>query len=437
MAASFEQHLLVLGVNHRTAPVEVRERLAYQRQELPGALRRLLQREGIGEALLLSTCNRTEVYAVGPELPSLRSQTERFLVEDRHLSLLSLRPYLLSWEDMEGAAHLFRVACGVDSMVIGETQILGQVRDAYLEAHRIGATRTLLNELCQRALRLGKKVRVETEISRGAASIGSVAVELARNIFGSLEGHRVLLLGAGKMGEITAKVLMESGAQEILVANRTYARAVELAQRFGGRASPWEELPQRLTEVDILITSTAAPHFVVDLPLMQRVAQQRKGRPLFIIDIAVPRDVEPAVGRLEGIFLFDIDDLQQVVQQHRARREQEVRRVEAHILAEVEAFARWWESLRAKPVIVALRRKVEALRDQEMERWLRKMPHLSEKDRYFIGRMMEAFANKVLHDPLVYLRRTAHGPEALTTLETVRRLFNLDTQETLESEEPR
>lgn len=419
-------HILAVGLNHKTAPVEIRERLAFSASSLGPALQALVRREGLTEAAILSTCNRAEIYTVTMELQQGLVETCYFLSEFHEISEAVFRPHLYQFHDGEAARHLFSVACGLDSLVLGESQILGQVREAFTVAQQNGTARLLLDELFRRSLHVGKRARTETDISRGALSIGSAAVELAEQVFGQLRGRSVLILGAGKMGELTVNHLVDSGVGKVWVANRTFGRAVQLAERFGGTAVLYEQFLDSMVQVDIVISSTSAPTFILDLDAVAPVMRRRRGRPLFLIDIAVPRDIDPAVRHLDNVFMFDIDDLERVVAENRLEREKEVQKVEAMVNVETQDFMRWFHSLGTKPLITALRRRVEELQEAETGKWLRKMSHLSERDQELIRAMMRGFANKILHEPLSRIRELAAHPDGYLHLDTVRQLYNLD-----------
>lgn len=414
-----------LGLNHTTAPVEVREKLAFAASSQPLALRQLLEDYGMAEAAILSTCNRTEIYAVC-EGEETGGHLRRFLSEVHDLDLTHLESCFYEFSGTDVSLHLFGVASGIDSLVIGESEILGQVRQALETAQQSGSARLLINELFQRALKIGKLARTETDIGRGRLSVSTAAVELAGQIFDSLEGRDALLLGAGEMAELTAQYLVDGGIRKLVLANRTHDRAVELARRFRGEAIPLDELPSRLAAVDIVISSTSAPDFLI-LPDMVRAAMRhRRGRPLFLIDIAVPRDVDPLVRQIDNVFLFDIDDLDQVVAANRKEREDEIRSVQSLIDEEQADFLHWLKALGTGPLIVELRRHADELRRQELDRWSGKLSHLSEDDRHTVEAALQGYANKLLHQPLVQIRKLANTENGYLHLDTVRRLFNLD-----------
>ncbi|MBV9866614.1 MAG: glutamyl-tRNA reductase [Abitibacteriaceae bacterium] len=419
--------LFLLGLNHKTAPVEVREQLALAPAQLPHALRGLREASGVREAAILSTCNRAEIYAVGPNdsLPRL----EKFLQDFHHLPLAGLNPYLYQRYDADSARHLFQVACGVDSLVLGESQILGQVKTAFEAARTHGAISNILDELFRRAISCGKRARSETAIGRGALSVGSAAVELARQIFGPLSGHTVLILGAGKMSALTAQHLVASGARCVLVANRTHARAVELAEQFNqekpiAEAVFWEEFPQRLAEADIVIASTQAPGFVVTVEQVAAAMKARRQRPLFLVDIAVPRDIEPGAHQLDNVFLYDIDDLQGVVNNNLAQRARELQQVESIIEAEVTDWAGWYRSREAQPIMAALAQHAAQIRDKEVAATLAQLPNLSPREQEIVRALAKSISGKLMHAPLRHLREAGEAGSA--DVEVLRRAFSLE-----------
>ena len=418
-------HILTLGLNYKTAPVEVREKLAFLETAQQNALKQLVNGYGLHEAAILSTCNRSEIYMVGEQVDAVQG-AQRFLAEVQGINMQVLEPHFYQLNDEGAAQHLFGVACGIDSLVIGESQILKQVREALELAQENGAARHLINELFQRSLRVGKRARTETDIGRGQLSIGTAAVELAGQIFDRLEERQALLLGAGEMGELTAQYLVDSGVAQLWVTNRTPERAEELARRFGGAAIPFEAFSEQLDDIDIVISSTAAPGFVLGAEDLRQVMQRRRGRPLFLIDIAVPRDIDPQVRHLYNVFLFDIDDLEQVVESNRHEREQEIDKVQRVIDEELRDFLQWFRARGTGPLVRDLRQYVEDLRQVELERWMNKLGHLSEDDRQTVEALLRGYANKLLHQPLVQIRQFANEDEGYIRLDTVRRLFDLD-----------
>jgi glutamyl-tRNA reductase len=337
--------LFVIGLNHRTARLDLRECLAFLPEHLPEALQRLHHHLGLEEIVILSTCNRMEIYVNAEDGPSARVTTLQFL--KGHAGPVDIEPHLYLRQDQAAVHHLFRVAAGLDSMVVGEQEILGQVKQAYQAAQKAGLTGKLMNVLFQRSLYIGKRVRTETGLSLGAASIGSAAVSMAERIFGNLQGCRVMVLGAGKMAELTAKHLLSQKVHSLVVANRTYERACELAQQFGGTALHFDEALPRLAEVDIVICSAAVPHPVITVDQVRSILPQRKGRSLFFIDIAVPRDVHPDVHHLDNVYVYNIDDLQRIIADNLARRANEVCAAEQIIAEKSEEFGQWLSAYQA------------------------------------------------------------------------------------------
>jgi len=419
-------HILATGVNHRTAPVEVRERLAFRDHNLPVALCELRSRSPVAEVAILSTCNRAELYTVSPEPEQARRAVVSFLGDFHEIDPRQVEPHLYQHTDEQAARHLFRVAAGLDSMVLGEGQILGQVRHAMQSASDAGTSLTFLNELFQRSLHIGKRARSETGIHRGAVSISSAAVDLAKSVFGELQGRKAMVIGAGEMSEQTLKHLMDAGVESVVVANRTFQRAVALAEQYHGEAVTFDEFPKLMVEADIVISSSAAPHPIVTVDKLKPQLGNRRGRPLFLVDIAVPRDIETAVGQLPNVYLFDIDDLQGVADKYRAERAKEVDKVEGLVEHEIHRFMNWMGGRGALPLVKDLRQQVEAVRDAECEKFLRKMPELEPREQELVRQMMHSFANKMLHSPTTEIRKRAGGQDEADYVETVRRLFGLD-----------
>ncbi|EKP95853.1 glutamyl-tRNA reductase [Thermaerobacter subterraneus] len=419
--------VMVLGMNHRTAPVAVRERLAVAGEDLPAALAELAACPAVDEVVLLSTCNRVEVYAAASHHGQGRRQVRDVLARWAGMDPDRLETYLYAREDAAAARHLFRVAAGLDSMVLGESQILGQVREAYHGAAAAGTCGKVLHGLFQQALAVGKRARTETAISQHAVSVSYVAVELARKVFGQLDGRRVLLVGAGETAELAARSLAEEGGCRLVVANRTLERGRQLAAAYGGEAVSLGDLPAALDRCDVVISSTGAGRPLITAAMVREAMRRRRGRPLLLVDIAVPRDIEPAAGRLDGVFLYDIDDLQAVVEANLRLRREEAARVEAMIDEEVRGFEGWLHSLDVVPLIRSLRAKAEAMRQEELARALRKLPHLSERDRQVIDGLTRLIVNKLLNDPMVRLKEAVAGGRGPVYLdEAFTELFALD-----------
>lgn len=420
--------LLQLGLSHKTAPVEIRERLALA--DLPAALRSLCPNNGCGpapavEGAILSTCNRLEVYAVvgdagcGPQILgdylAAVSGTPRPVFE----------PHLQVRAGEAAVTHLCQVACGLDSLVLGESQIQGQVADGYELALAHDAAGPVISALFRTALRAGKRARTETAIDAHAASISHVAVELALQIFDALETKTAVLIGAGEMAELAAKNLVDHGVGRLLVVNRSAGRAAGLAREYGGEALGWERLPQALGRSDIVISSTAAPHAILRADMVAAAMRVRRNRPLFVIDIAVPRDVEPAVGDLGNVFLYDIDDLQHVVEGNLAQRHREVPRVQAIVREEAAAFLAWLDAREVVPTIVGLRQHMDGIRQAELDWLMNKLDGLSEKERGVVLAFSQRLVNKILHQPTMRLKHHADGREGYRYAEVVRDLFGI------------
>ncbi len=433
--------ILQIGLSHRTAPVEIREKLALAEAALPAALTTLCPSNGDGpgyalEGAILSTCNRLEVYAVvdcpdrGQE--ALRDYLARVSGAPRSL----FDAHLQIHRGEEAVAHLCEVACGLDSLVLGESQIQGQVAQAYQVALAHGAAGPVTNALFRTALRAGKRARTETAINEHATSISHVAVELASQIFDDLGRRRALLIGAGEMAELAAKNLVDNGVGGLLVVNRSAGRAAALARQFGGEALGWDRLTQALCQADIVISSTAAPHAILHPEAVSAAMHLRRHRPLFIIDIALPRDVEPAVGQLSNVFLYDIDDLQQVVEANLAQRRREIPHVQDIIREEVADFVAWVRARDVVPTIVDLRQRVEQIRETELEWALQKLDGLSDQERGVVLSFSRRLVNKILHQPTVRLKAHASGREAYRYAEAVRELFGIEDCEPEMEEDP-
>jgi glutamyl-tRNA reductase len=412
-------NIVLLGLNHKTAPVELRERLAIAPEQLEQATRSLLQAPGVVEGMILSTCNRVELLtSLQPDAPHLLQFIESYFDIERDV----VAPHIYEYRQENAVRHLFRVACSLDSMVIGEPQILGQVKSSYLAARSAGAIRGHLDKVLQRAFVVAKRVRSETQIGSSSVSIASVAVELAKKIFGSLEGRKILLVGAGKMSEQAARHLMSQGAASVLVANRTYERAEQLAHRFGGRAIGFDDLYASADQADIIITSTGAARPVFRREHAQHFLQLRRGRPMFFIDIAVPRDVDPEVNKLDGIFLYDIDDLQSVAGSHMKERSREAEFAEAMILAEVDKYQRRLHALNVAPEIVQLQQSAEQIRLGELRRVGNRLQGLSAEQQTAVEAMTRSLVNKFLHRPVQAIKAAASEGNT-AAVEAIREAF--------------
>jgi glutamyl-tRNA reductase len=420
--------LTLIGVNHKTAPIELRERIAISREDLPEATRALAAVPGVIECMIVSTCNRVEILAAVEEQPTNESHSTDltgFLQQHFGLDPTLLAPHLYEHRDQEAVRHLFRVAASLDSMVVGEPQILGQVKEAYATARAVGVVHSQLDLLLTRAFAVAKRVRTETAVGSSAVSVASVAVELAKKIFGSLQGKHVYLVGAGKMSELAARHLLAHGAESIFVANRTYDRAQQLAARFNGQAILFEQLYETCDRADIVITSTGAPHAIFRREHGELFLARRKNRPMFFIDIAVPRDVDPEMNRLDGIFVYDIDDLQQAVSSHVADRRKEAERAEAIIMVEVERFQVRLQTLDVVPTIVSLQDHLETIRQAEIDRVRGRLGPLSPGQELAVEALTRGIISKIMHTPISTLKTAVREPEATTVVDLVRRLFDL------------
>ena len=402
-------NIVLLGLNHKTAPIELRERIAIPRDELPEATRALAAVPGVSECMIVSTCNRVEMLA---SVESPDTDLKGFLHRHFGLDPSLLAAHIYEQHDRDAVRHLFRVASSLDSMVVGEPQILGQVKEAFAVARASGTVAGQLEHLLQSAFAAAKKVRSETEIGSNSVSIASVAVELARKIFGSLHGRTVFLVGAGKMSELAARHLVQQGAGAILVSNRTQERARVMAEEFKGRVIPFEKLYEAASEADIVISSTGAPHPIFRREHGQAFMQRRKNRPMFFIDIAVPRDVDPEMGKLEGVFVYDIDDLQAVAAAHMAERSRVASDAETLIAGEVERFQQRQRTVNVAPAIVALQRQAEEIRLAELKRVQARLGSLSAEQVAAVEALTRGLVNKFLHPPMQALKQAAREGNA-------------------------
>ncbi|GAJ38262.1 glutamyl-tRNA reductase [Parageobacillus sp. VR-IP] len=419
-------HVVVVGINYKTAPVEIREKLTFSEPELADAMKQLQQQKSILENVIVSTCNRTEIYAVVDQLHTGRYYIKAFLADWFHIDLDTLAPYLNVLENEAAVEHLFRVASGLDSMILGETQILGQVKTSYLLAQEAGTTGTIFNHLFKQAVTFAKRAHSETEIGAHAVSVSYAAVELAKKIFGDLSSKHVLIIGAGKMGELAAQNLYGNGVKKVTVVNRTLEKAEQLAKKFSGTAKSLSELSCALLEADIVISSTGAKGYIITKEMMAPLDKMRKGRPLFMVDIAVPRDLDPALAELESIFLYDIDDLEGIVQANLAEREKAARQIGNMIGTELVAFQQWLQTLGVVPVIAALREKALAIQAETMKSIERKLPHLSERDRKVLNKHTKSIINQLLRDPILRAKELAAEPNAEEALQLFMKIFNIE-----------
>tara|TARA_B100000686_G_scaffold298423_1_gene331423 strand:+ start:637 stop:1914 length:1278 start_codon:yes stop_codon:yes gene_type:complete len=419
-------NLILVGVNHKTTPVEIREKLAFSQVQLEASLERLVSSPEIAENIILSTCNRVEIYARVENTDRGIQLLQDFICDYHGISRGSLDQYFYSYCDNQAVEHLFRVSSSLDSMVLGEAQILGQVKDAYSAARAFSSTGMILNQLFEKAFNVAKKVREETGISERGVSISSAAVELAKKIFEDLENHSVMLVGTGEMAELAAKHLISYGVKTVYVASRTYERAAALAQSLNGCALDFESFKEEMHRADIIITSTAAPNFIIRKEMMEAAIQKRKNKPIFLIDIAVPRDIAPEVNDLENVYLYDIDDLQNVVNANMEERQKEAENAMGIIKQEVTKFNNWFSTLDAIPTIVEMRNRAEEMRVLEVDKTLKNMDHLTSDDKDTIHQLTQSLVNKILHKPTINLKKKTQSQDGHIYLKAIRHLFHLD-----------
>jgi glutamyl-tRNA reductase len=418
-------HILVLGLNYKTAPVEIRERLTFNESDLVDAMKQLNGKKSILENIILSTCNRTEIYAVVDQLHTGRYYIKEFLSEWFGIEQAEFSPYLFVYEEDGAIEHLFNVTCGLQSMVLGETQILGQVRTSFLLAQQEETTGTVFNHLFKQAITVAKRGHSETDIGANAVSVSYAAVELAKKIFGSLTGKHVLIFGAGKMGELAAQNLHSNGVRKVTVINRTYEKAQDLADRFGGEAKTLEELQKSLVDADILISSTGAKDIVISKDTIAKVEKKRKGKPLFMVDIAVPRDLDPQIAELENVFLYDIDDLEGIVESNLQERKKAAQTIMLMIEKEIVEFKQWLGMLGVVPVITALREKALAVQTETMISLERKLSHLSDHDKKVLNKHTKSIVNQLLKDPILQAKEFAARPDADQAMDLFMKIFNI------------
>jgi glutamyl-tRNA reductase len=415
-------NIQVIGVNHHSAPLELREKLAISERQLPEALTQLCRHPAVAGGMILSTCNRVEVIA---ESASEGAELCNFLHNYFGVPLPDLQPHLYEYRRRDAIHHIFRVASSLDSMVVGEPQILGQVKEAYAIARAAGVMSPLLDRLLTRSFAVAKKVRTETSVGSSAVSVASVAVELAQEMLGSLANKCVYLVGAGEMSELAARHLRARRAGSIFVSSRNYDRATQLAQSIHGKAVHYEEIYETCALADIVISASAAPHIIFRREHGERLLARRRNRPMFFIDISVPRTVDPEMNRLEGIFVYDIDDLQQTVAEHTAKRRKEAERAEAIVAAEVERFRSNLQTLDIVPTIVSLQQRMENIRKSEIARARSRLGRLSVEQEAALDAITRSIVNKLMHSPISALKTAARDEEVGTLLPVVERLFDI------------
>ncbi len=418
-------HIVIVGLSHKTAPVEIREKLAFAPTAMERPLRQMLELSTITEGLIISTCNRVELCAVTKEPDAAIAELRRFLAEYHEVSPEEINENLFDYQGEEAIRHLFRVSSSLDSMVLGEPQILGQIKTAYGYAAEFKTAGLILNRFLHKAFSVAKRVRTETAIASNAVSVSFAAVELARKIFDRLDNKGVMIIGAGEMCELAARHFVANGISKVLVTNRTFERAEKLAAEFNGKAVPFDSFVDHLAEVDIIMTSTGAPNFILGKRQMEEVLKRRKNRPMFLIDIAVPRDIDPKVNDISNTYLYDVDDLQGVVQANLKERQKEAGKAEAIVEQEIGQFHLWLGNLEVKPTVIALRRKLDEIRQQELEKTFGNLKDLTGKQRKSIEAMAGAIINKILHKPTAILKNSQNDMSGEDYVDAIRTLFDL------------
>ncbi|MCA1031946.1 glutamyl-tRNA reductase [Bacillus timonensis] len=419
-------HIIAVGFNYKTAPVEIREKLTFNPNELADAMKELKEQKSILENIIISTCNRTEIYAVVDQLHTGRYYIKAFLANWFKIDKDEFSPFLTIYENDGAVDHLYNVACGLNSMILGETQILGQVRTSFLLAQEHNTIGTVFNQLFKQAVTLAKRAHSETEIGANAVSVSYAAVELAKKIFGNLTNKNVLILGAGKMGELALQNLHSSGVKKVTVINRTFEKAKSLAEKFSGQAKPLSELQCALVEADILISSTGSKEYVITKEMISHVERMRKGRPIFMVDIAVPRDLDPALAELDGVFLYDIDDLEGIVEANLQERKVAAEAIELMIEAEIVEFNQWLNTLGVVPVISTLRKKALDIQAETMQSIERKLPNLTDREKKVLNKHTKSIINQLLRDPILKAKELAAEPNGEEALHLFMKIFDIE-----------
>jgi glutamyl-tRNA reductase len=423
-------NIIVIGLNHKTAPVQIREKLAFQSEDtIRKALKQLIQLEGINETVIFSTCNRVEIYIYSDnaDKDSIVNRVKNFLSDFHHIEIRDFENYLYIYKNKETVEHLFKVTSSLDSMILGEPQITGQVKDSYEIALSERTTSLILNHLMNRALFTAKRVRNETRIGENPVSVSYAAVGLIKKVFDELSRKTVLLVGAGEMAELALKHLIGIGINNIYVINRTYERAKELAKDFNGVALPFDNLKELLTKVDIVICSTGAPNYVITFQMIKEIMPLRKYKPLFFIDISVPRNIDPSINEIDNVYLYNIDDLQDVVDSNLLERKKESDKALKIVKEETEKFMQWLSSLQSVPLIISIRNKAEEVRQQELEKFKARFKELSPEVLNSVDYLTQSIINKIMHSPTVALKNNCDNKEIL--IFAARRLFGIDTEE--------
>jgi glutamyl-tRNA reductase len=427
-------NIVVVGLSHKTASVEVREKVAFAPNHMEKPLQELLELPDITEAVIVSTCNRVEIYATSRDIAGGMARLKRFLADHHNLPLETLEPHLYTYHGEAAIRHVFRVASSLDSMVVGEPQILGQIKTAYGYAAEYKSSGIILNRFLHKAFSVAKRVRTETKIASSAVSVAFAAVELAKKIFGDLADKTVMLVGAGEMCELAAKYFLNNGVRGVMVTNRTFERALKLAEEFDGKAVDFEELFDHLHKADIILSSTGAPHFIIGPKDIEEVIRRRKNKPMFFIDIAVPRDIDPKVNDVANVYLYTVDDLNGIVQSNLEQRGKEAAKAEEIVSQEIGQFFKWLSSLEVTPTIVSLRSRFEEVRQAELAKTLAAWKDLPPDGQKRLEACTGAIINKLLHNPTSVLKRTGQGGRTDLYVDALRHLFDLETGVTEEEE---
>jgi glutamyl-tRNA reductase len=427
-------NIVVVGLSHKTASVDIREKVAFAPNQMEKPLQELLTIPDITEGVIVSTCNRVEIYASSRDIAGGMARLKRFLADYHNLPLETLEPHLYALHGEAAIRHVFRVASSLDSMVVGEPQILGQIKTSYGYAAEYKSSGIILNRFLHKAFSVAKRVRTETKIASSAVSVAFAAVELAKKIFGDLTDKTVMLIGAGEMCELAAKHFLNSGVRGVMVTNRTYERAVNLAEEFDGKAVNFDELFDHLHKADIILSSTGAPHFIIGQKDIDEVIRRRKLKPMFFIDIAVPRDIDPKVNDVDNVYLYTVDDLNGIVQSNLEQRSKEAQKAEEIVNQEIGQFFKWLSSLDVTPTIVALRSRFEEIRQAELAKTATGWKDLAPEDRKRLEALTSAIINKLLHNPTSILKRTGQGGRTDLYVDALRQLFELETGIAVEEE---
>ena len=420
-------NIIVAGLSHKTAPIEIRERLSFSSHNLTTPLQEIINLPSLYEALILSTCNRVEIVCTAADSEKIIGEIKAFLAEFHQLSLDKITPHLYFYTDQAAIRHVFRVASSLDSMIVGEPQILGQLKDAYRSAVASKTTGSILNRFLHKAFSVAKRVRAETNIASSAVSISFAAVELARKIFANLEDKKILLIGAGEMAELVTRHLVSYKIKELFITNRTFEHALPLVQEFGGRVLKFDELFDNFAQMDIIISSTDAHDIIITYEQIAKALHARKNKPMFLIDIAVPRNIDPRVNDLPNVYLYNIDDLGGIVENNRQVREKEAKHAENIVEEEQRRFYAWLQQQEVTPTIITLKEKFESIRLKEIEKTLAHWEGLKEEDKEKINALTRAIINKIIHDPINFLK--TKGEKNSFPIQEIKKIFNLNDKE--------